>query len=241
MKIHGHPWSINTRKVLTALAEKGQSAELHLVMLPKGEHKQPPHLALHPFGKVPVLEDEEFALYETRAILHYIDRKLPGTSLVPSEAREAAQVEQWIGIAESYFIPHAHVLVVEKLFRRFLGGEQDLRAIEAARAGMQPALDELERGLASRPFVGGETFSLADLMWMPYLEYLQRVGEGAAFTSRPSVDAWWGRASERASWQRVARSGPQPYDDGVTADVVEKQLPRSGPGDRAADADAGAP
>jgi len=107
MKIYGHPWSINTRKVLMTLAEKGHDAELVLVMIPKGEHKGKEHLTRHPFGKVPTLEDGNFLLYETAPINRYLDRTLAGPSLVPSDSKRAARVDQWIGIADAYFIAHA--------------------------------------------------------------------------------------------------------------------------------------
>jgi glutathione S-transferase len=110
MKLYGHPWSINTRKTLMTLAEKGHQAELVLIMIPKGEQKSIEHLARHPFGKVPVLDDDGFVLYETRAINRYLDQKLGGTALIPGDDRDAARVEQWMNIADSYFIPHAHPL-----------------------------------------------------------------------------------------------------------------------------------
>jgi glutathione S-transferase len=222
MKIYGHPWSINTRKTLMTLAEKGHEAELVLVMVPKGEQKLPAHLALNPFGKVPVLDDDGFVLYETRAINRYLDAKLAGPSLVPPGDRERARVDQWTSVGDSYFIPHAHPLIVETLFRRYLGGEQNVRAIETGREGMQPALDAADRWLASNPYFAGATFSLADIHWMPYFEYLVQTGEGASVTRRTHLASWWSRVSSRGTWQRVGRSGPQPYEKGMTADVIEK-------------------
>lgn len=228
MKIYGHPWSINTRKTLLTLAEKGGIAELVLVMIPKGEQNKPEHLALHPFGKVPVLNDDGFVLYETRAINRYLDAKLAGVPLLPSDARAQARVDQWIGIAESYFAPHAHALIVELLFRRYLGGEQSAQAIEAARRGIEPALDALEARLVENDYIAGAAFSLADIQWIPYLEYLTRIGEGAPIDARKNVAAWWARVQSRPAWQRVARSGPQPYEQGMTTEAVEREL--RGPG-----------
>ncbi|HMJ11103.1 MAG TPA: glutathione binding-like protein [Polyangiaceae bacterium] len=222
IRVYGHPWSINTRKVLAVLAEKNQEAELVLVMVPKGEHKGAQHVARHPFGKVPALEHDGFLLYETRAINHYLNRVLPGAALVPEDARAAARVEQWLGVAESYFIPHVHPLLVESLFRRFLGGEQNAAVIEAGRKGMAAALDAADQRLGSSPYLAGEAFSLADIHWMPYLEYLVRTGEPQHISGRKHLAEWWNRVGERPSWQRVARSGPQAYERGMTAAVIEK-------------------
>jgi glutathione S-transferase len=217
MDIYGHPWSINTRKVLLTLAEKGHEARLIPVLVPAGEQKQPAHLARHPFGKVPVLDDDGFVLYETSAITRYLDRKLSGPSLTPADAREAARVDQWISIADAYFIPHAHPLIVETLFRRYLGGPQDTGAIEAGREGMQLALDTIDRRLAHAPWLAGTSFSLAEIHWMPYLEYLVQTGQAEHVTRREHLAVWWDRVSSRATWQRVARSGPQPYAPDPTA------------------------
>lgn len=221
MKLYGHPWSINTRKALTTLAETGQHAELAVVMLPKGEHKRPDHLRLHPFGKVPVLDDNGFLLYETRAINAYLAAKA-GSNLQPTHARERARVDQLVSIAEAYFIPHAVPMIMELLFRPFLGGEQNVAAIEAGRANLGAPLDVIDRALATSQFLAGDAFTLADIHWMPYLEYLTQLGEGRPIEERPHVHAWWTRVSSRPTWQQVARTGPQPYDPAVAKDVIER-------------------
>jgi glutathione S-transferase len=221
MKVYGHPWSINTRKTLMTLAEKGHEAELVLVMIPKGEQKLPEHLARHPFGKIPVLDHDGFVLCETRAINRYLDCTLAGPALTPEDARGAARVDQWINVADSYFVPHAHPLIVESLFRRYLGGEQDKKTIEAGRQAIGPALDVLDRCLADNAYLAGSAFSLADIHYMPYLEYMAQVGEAAPIQRRAHLAGWWERVSGRPTWQRVARTGPQPYEAGMTADVIE--------------------
>jgi glutathione S-transferase len=223
MKIYGHPWSINTRKVLMVLAEKGAKAEFSLVMLPKGEQKSAAHVALHPFAKVPVLDDDGFVLYEVDAINRYLDRKLPGSALVPAGERSAARMTQWISAGDSYFVPHAGVFLVETLFRRYLGGATNQRAVESAREGMQRALDVADRALEATPYLAGDAFSLADVHWLPYLDYLERTGNEAALAGRHHLRAWFERVAGRESWQKVAHGGAQPYEPGMTADVIEKR------------------
>jgi glutathione S-transferase len=226
MKIYGHPWSVNTRKTLMTVAEKGHELPLVLVMIPKGEQQRPEHLARHPFGKVPVLDDDGFVLYETRAINRYLDARLDGPRLEPASDGGRARVDQWTNVADAYFAAHAHTLIVERLFRRYLGGEPDARAIAAGREGLSPALDVIDRALASAPYLAGDSFSLADVHWMPYLDYLEQIGEGEPITRRPHVAAWWQRISARPAWQHVARRGPQPYEAGMTVDVIERQYRR---------------
>jgi len=210
MKIYGHPWSINTRKALMTVAEKGHEVELVTVVLPKGEHKEAAHLARHPFGKVPVLDDDGFVVYEARAICAYLDRTLSGPSLSPRGAREAAWVDQWTNVADAYFVPHAAPVVVETTFRKYLGGDVDTQAIAAGRAGMNAPLDVVDEHLASQKHFAGDAFSLADIHWMPYVDYLVRSGDGERIAARKGLSAWWERVSARETWRRVAHTGQQP-------------------------------
>ena len=102
MKLYGHPYSTCTRKILLTLAETNTPYELNVVDFAKGEHKQQPHLSRQPFGQVPAIEDDGFALYESRAIARYINQKVRG-KLVPTDLFEHARMEQWISIETSNF------------------------------------------------------------------------------------------------------------------------------------------
>ena len=89
MKIFGNPGSTCTRKVLMTAHENGAPFEFVLVDMAKGEHKQPAHLARQPFGQVPTLDDDGFAMYESRAMARYIDGKFGG-ALTPKDAQARA-------------------------------------------------------------------------------------------------------------------------------------------------------
>src|SRR5712671_1123284 len=66
-----------------AVAEKGVTHEL--VDVPFGAHREEPHLSRQPFAKVPGFEHDGFALYETQAIMRYVDERFPGTPLQPED------------------------------------------------------------------------------------------------------------------------------------------------------------
>ena len=204
MKLYGHPMSTCTRKVLTALAEKGHEAEFVLVDFAKGEHKQEPHLTRQPFGRVPALEDDGFWLYESRAMTRYIDEKLPGVRLQPTDLKDRALMEQWLSVEYSYFSPAAMKIVSELLLGKMHGKAPDLDKVKAGIEGSAFALDVAEKTLAKQDFFGNKTFSLADISWMPYVAYLFAAEQGQLITSRPGVKAWWERVSTRPSWKKVA-------------------------------------
>jgi glutathione S-transferase len=208
MKLYAHPASTCSRKVLTTLAEKNHKAEFILVDLMKGEQKSPEHLARQPFGVVPVLDDDGFRLYESRAIIRYLDQKLAGNSLTPSDLKERAMMEQWTSVEYSYFTPAAMAIIKEALFVTMAGGTPDKGKIEAGRTRLSPVLDILEKHLAGKDYLVGSQFTLADIGYLPYVEYLFASGSGDLITSRPNLAGWWGRCSERKSW-RIATGKEQ--------------------------------
>ncbi len=202
MKLYGHPASTCTRKVLCTLAEKGAAFEYIVVDITKGEQKSAEHLARHPFGVVPTLDDNGFALYESRAMIRYLDAKLPGTSLTPSDLEARALMEQWISVEASYFSPSAMKAILNIWYASMSGKQPDQDVVNAGVVGAGKALDVLEADLGDRVFLAGD-FSLADICYAPYMQYLQDMGLGAVIGDRPKVAAWWQRVSGRPSWQKA--------------------------------------
>lgn len=210
MKLFGHPWSLNTRKVLLMFAEKGHEPEFSLVALPAGEHLQPAHLARHPFGKVPVLEDGGTVVYESAAITAHLERTLAGPRLTPSDARGAAAVDQWVAVADNYLARHADVVIVDRLFGPYLGLVSDPDKSNREAEALDRPLDVLSERLQAAPYLAGDSFTRADIHWMPYIDYLLRAGERERVEPRAPIMAWWNRVSARPSFRSVAMEGPQP-------------------------------
>jgi len=200
MKVYGHPASTCTRKLICALAEQGVDYEFVLVDIMKGDQKSPEHLARHPFGVVPVLEDDGFVLYESRAILRYLNAKNGG--LAPTDPRELGVMEQWISVEQSYFSPPAMKAILEIFFSPMKGTTPDQDVVAKGKADAAKALDVLERALVGKEFIAGK-FSIAEITYAPYLQYLFDTGLGDIVKERPNVAAWWSRISERPSWQKA--------------------------------------
>ena len=198
IKLFGHPRSTYTRKVLCTLHELDAPFDLQLVDLAVGEQGQAAHLARQPFGRVPTIDDDGFTLYESRAIIRYLNDRYGGR-LVPSDLRGRAAMDQWIDVEYCYFADAALKPILQHVF----GFAQDEATLEAARATVERTLDVLEARLAAEPYLAGERFSLADIVYLPDLDYLMATPLQAAVSSRGAVAAWWARSSERASWRRA--------------------------------------
>jgi glutathione S-transferase len=202
MKLFGHPMSTCTRKVLCTLAEKGHDAEFVLVDIMKGEQKSPEHLARQPFGVVPAIDDDGFVLYESRAIIRYLDARLPGQSLTPADLKHRALMEQFISVESSYFSGPAMKAILEVMFAPMRGAQPDQEVINKGKADASKALDVLEKALHGKDFLAG-SFSLAEITFAPYIQYLFDTGNGDIIKARPNCAAWWARISERPSWQKA--------------------------------------
>jgi glutathione S-transferase len=198
IKLYGHPVSTCTRKVLTTMAENGTAHEFELVDLMKGEHKQAAHMARQPFGQVPSINDDGFTLFESRAICRYLNEKANG-KLVPADARAKGVMEQWISVESSNFTPHAMKFVFHHIFKR----EQDAATLAAAEAAMTNTLSIMDAHLAKNPYFAGDQFSLADISFMPYVDYVLMTPAKDLVTKWPNVSAWWSKVSDRSSWHKA--------------------------------------
>lgn len=172
--------------------------EFVIVDFTKGEHKQPAHVARQPFGQVPTLDDEGFKMYESRAMARYIDGKAGGL-LTPKDAHARAIMEQWISVETSNYTVHAMKFIYQYVFHR----EQTPEALAAAGAGLDLAYATMNRQLATQPFLAGQAFSIADLCFMPYLEYLSLSPAAAKLSEHPHVATWWAAVSAREAWGKT--------------------------------------
>jgi glutathione S-transferase len=199
LTIFGHPMSTCTRKVLTTATELSLPYELSLVDFAKGEHKQEPHLSRQPFGRIPAIDHDGFALFESRAICRYLN-DVGGGALAPSDAHGRARMEQWISIETSEFSGNAMKFVYHHIFQR----TQDDAVLETAGKGLDAALRVMESTLGKQLYLAGEQFTLADIAFMPYVDYTMSTPVKAShYAKYPAFLSWWGRVSERASWRKV--------------------------------------
>jgi glutathione S-transferase len=197
--LHGIPGSPYVRAVALALEEK--AARWRFEAVPMGGHRAPEYRAIHPFHKIPTLDHGDFRLYETAAILRYIDRAVPGASLVPAESKREARMDQLISMTNDYIVSRVSaVLSFNRRIAPMLGLSVDE---EAVRNGIGPARDtiaEFVRLLGDAPYMTGDTLSLADLMVVSHVSFLPEYAEGRDLMgAHPSLMAWLMRMGERPS------------------------------------------
>ncbi len=208
--VYSIPGSPFGRAVLTTLEEKG--AKYRLVPLAPPEFKVEPHISRHPFGRVPVLEHDGFELYETQAILRYLDRVLPAPALTPKDPRAAARMDQVMNVNDWYlFRDVATVISFQRVVRlKLMGMPADEAACAATMPKAHQAFGELSRLLGDQAYFAGADVSLADILVAPQLDFFAECPEWAELTAeRPNLVAWLARMNDRPSlkattWERVA-------------------------------------
>jgi glutathione S-transferase len=184
-----------------ALAEKGVAHDL--VAVTPAEFRTEPHISRHPFGKVPAFEHDGFALYETQAIMRYVDEAFAAAPLQPIELHPFARMNQIMAIVDAYLAPS---LVGGVLYPRIvaprLGLPTDEAKVRESLPRVRQCLGEIVRLAGDAEFLAGEALSLADLMLIPPLIYFQKFAEGAAqLAELPTLAAWARRMEERQSVQ----------------------------------------
>jgi len=184
--IYGFPPSTYTQTALMAAAEAGVDVELGPL-----EFKKASHLALHPYGKMPAFEHDGVRLFETLAIVTYLDRTFGGSKLTPSDPVAQAHMLQWISVAIDY--------AYEDLVN---GMHPESPSTEAITSACEQ-LKLIDAGLAGREFLAGAAFSLADLFLYPMIEYASGKLDNGVWNGLPEVQRWRAAVSKRSSAKKA--------------------------------------
>jgi glutathione S-transferase len=199
--LHGYRYSVYQRIARLVLTEKGVVYE-RVEVNPFAPDVPAAYLALHPFGRVPALVHDGFALYETAAITRYIDRMFPGPALQPTEPRALARMDQVIGVVDAYaYWPLVRQVFSHKVFRPRAGQPSNETEVAQGLAAAVKVLAALEKLMADAAFLGGPALSLADLHLGAMLAYFVQASEGDALVHKHvRLADWWQRLRQRPSF-----------------------------------------
>ena len=198
LKVHFHPLSTYSRRVLIALLEKGIEHEKVLVDLGARKQKEPEYQALNPYTRVPTLVDGDFVLYESTSILNYLEATHPSPALVPSDARGRALVDMHMKLCDLQFTRQAGTIFFPK---RFLPKERwDEPLFAKMRTEIDKHLAILDRELDGKDYVVGNRYSLVEVCYTPFVGYFELIG----ISPPPRVADWSKRLLARPSAVQTA-------------------------------------
>ncbi|KAJ7263471.1 glutathione S-transferase [Mycena rebaudengoi] len=181
------------------LTEKKVPYERILVDMANRQHKTPEFLAMHPFGQIPVIDDDGFILCETRAICRYIAEKYAnqGTPLLPTDLKGRALFEQ----AASWEFANFHPQVLKSLALYFSGeAETKPDLLKVAVSALAEKLAVYDVILGKQKFLGGNELTLADLFHLYYAPYFVDKGVDVMTSSGPNVARWWNELIHHPTW-----------------------------------------
>ncbi|KAI4305956.1 hypothetical protein L6164_029281 [Bauhinia variegata] len=205
VKVYG-PVFAATKRVLVCLIEKEVEFETVHVDITKGEQKSPEYLKLQPFGVIPVIQDGDYTLYESRAIMRYYAEKYKsqGVELLGKTIEERGLVEQWLDVEATNFDPPIYNLANQLMFSPIVGITPNPKLIEESEAKLESVLNIYEERLSKSKYLAGDFFSLADISHLPFLDYLVNyMGKEYMVKDRKHVSGWWGDISSKPSWKKV--------------------------------------
>lgn len=158
-------------RVMLTLEVKRLPYESKLLEFSKEDHKSPGYLKLNPRGKVPSLKDGDFVLYESLAIMAYLDRKHPDPPIFGRTPQETGLIWRAISETESYLVPAGNKVIVPVFFGK---GLEKTEEIQAAAATIRDELKRIDTDLAGSVWMVGSYISAADIALFPLIQILLR-------------------------------------------------------------------
>jgi glutathione S-transferase len=167
--VYGSKIATCTQRILILLEELNLKYELREIDLMKGQQKEPKYLNLQPFGKVPVVIYGDHTLFESRSVLRYIAKN--NTEDYDLTLDNNPYVDMWLEVESQNFNPPISKVIYEKVFKKWKNPDAviDENVINSALEELGKVLDVYEKRLLESKYIGGDSFSIADISHIPYL------------------------------------------------------------------------
>ncbi|HSR89063.1 MAG TPA: glutathione S-transferase family protein [Candidatus Udaeobacter sp.] len=196
IQIYG-PKASSALRCYWLLEELGVPYEVMPFDFSKGDSQSPEFLKMNPNGKVPVIVDDGFVLWESLAINYYLIEKYKATNLVGETLQQHAEVNQWIVWSISHLQPSFYPLVIQKF--------SNLPESEATKIAREKDLPHylpiLESHLSDKEYVALDKFTLADITVMSIMEMASFINYD--MSAYPNITAWMNRVGQREAFKKV--------------------------------------
>ncbi|KAL7409778.1 glutathione S-transferase [Mrakia frigida] len=209
--ISGNYISTCSRRVLVCAyhfgLEEGKDFTFNDVEFP--EIKTESWLSKQPFGQMPILEDGNFVLYESRAIARYL---VASKGALPTDIQKLALIDQATSVEVSNFDASASAIAFEKVFKLWRGLATDEAKVTSLTATLAEKLVAYEAILSKQKYTAGDELTIADLFHLPYGKMVADLGcaPGLVDGSLPHVAAWWKELTGLPAWARANNKGEIP-------------------------------
>jgi glutathione S-transferase len=192
IELFGADYSVYVRSARLALEEKGVAYSLTPVDVFVSGGPPESHLKRQPFGKIPALKHDDFTLFETIAILRYVDEAFEGPALQPQGPQDRARMTQILSILDNYaYRTLVWDIFVERVSKTSDGSSADEVKIASALGLARTIISSLENLADQGPFLQGSQLTLADCHAAPMLDLFQKAEEGETLLkTAPKLSRW---------------------------------------------------
>ena len=204
MKLHIVPGSPNSRKVEAVVHHLGLNIEIREHDLFAGDLRKPDYLALNSNARVPTLEDGDFVLWQSNAIMQYLADRAGDERIFPRQPQARADVIRWQFWELAHFNQPFGTLAFEVMAKPRRGLQTDHAAVALAQAALARSAPVLDARVAARRYLVGETVTLADYSMVPLESY--RSGVPFDWSPYPHLNAYLDRISRLEPWVRSKRN-----------------------------------
>jgi len=168
-EIYYHPLSFPSLAPIFTASAIGADYQIELIDLGAGQQSSPEYLAINPSGRVPALQDGDFTMSESAAIMRYIARKL-GSDLYPQDVQAQAKINQWIDFINHHLRAPIGRIHFNRSIAPMVGAEVDMASAALGEKFLASSLPIIDAALSKSPFLCGDKMSLADIALIAALE-----------------------------------------------------------------------
>lgn len=208
MKLYAVAGSGNCRKVQATINRLGLQVSVEYLDFFAGDLGKPGFLAINPNGRVPVLTEGDFRLWESNAIMQYLADKVPGNTLFPAQPQIRADIVRW----QCWELAHFNNVFATVAFQTVLRAEllkqpPDQPVVDYALEGLAEFAQILEGHLQGRDYIVGDGITLADYS----VVNIEGFKEAIPFdwSPYPNVNAWFERMRADPHWAATAPESPE--------------------------------
>lgn len=198
LTVWGRTNSVNVQKVLWCLGEIGVPFQRHDAGLQYGVNRDPWFLRLNPNGKIPLLQDGDFSLWESNSCVRYLAAKHEDAGLYPRDLQRRASAEKWMDWQLST-LARPHAIAFWNLMRT-PEAERDMRAVDRAVAEVNDAFSILDDHLTRHRYVAGERLTIGDIP-VGAIAHRWLMLDGIERPEWPALRAWFERLSRRPAYR----------------------------------------
>ena len=187
-------------KVLYVANALGLEYEKKRINLAGGEGKSEEYLKVHPAGKVPAMQEGDFTLFESNAIIRYLADK-NNSDFYPKDLERRALVDQWIDFVTSHIQNGMGRVVYNKLVAPKFGLEVDESSLKCGYEFIERFLPIVDAQLAKTPYLAGDTMTLADFALLAHTDPLEAIEVDV--NTYPHLNKWREPLKTQDFYQKV--------------------------------------